>query len=200
MNTDRAIVSRLVDNDKKEIQEFFFVRCRPCLTHIGQYFCSTKETPEDLIGEFYEFLSNDDWHKLRIFKFTCSLNSYISIIASRYFQYKRDKRIQYISDEAVFHNRTMANEGNSFFDEDMVKVLEKMKPFDRFLIQKILIDGDKPGDILDEAMVYLSDKIESKLIPPNRTKEQLAGYIYTCYFRAKDKFKRELTMVGYGKI
>ena len=87
--TDQQIVNNLIIGDHRTIKDFFFVRCKPMLIYIGQYFCQYKHTPEELIGEFYEFLSADDWHKLRIFKYTCSLNSYVTIIASRYFQHKR---------------------------------------------------------------------------------------------------------------
>lgn len=68
--TDREIVEKLIENDEDTIKEFFFVRCRSALCYIGQYFCHGRQTPEELIGEFYEFLSADDWHRLRIFRFT----------------------------------------------------------------------------------------------------------------------------------
>lgn len=91
--TDQQVIENLIVYDQRTIKVFFFVRCRPMLVYIGQYFCQDKQTPEELIGEFYEFLSADDWHKLRIFKYTCSLNSYVNIIVSRYFQHKRDKEM-----------------------------------------------------------------------------------------------------------
>ena len=91
--TDHQIVQELIAGNQRMIEHFFFVRLRPALVYIGQYFCHTKQAPEELIGEFYEYLSANDWHKLKIFKYTCSLNSYVSIIASRYFQHKRDKEM-----------------------------------------------------------------------------------------------------------
>ena len=99
--TDREIVDKLIANDEDTIKEFFFVRCRGALCYIGQYFCHGRQTPEELIGEFYEFLSADDWHRLRIFRFTCSLNSYITIIASRYFQNKRNEEMLPLDEDIV---------------------------------------------------------------------------------------------------
>jgi hypothetical protein len=34
------------------------------LTYIGQYFCQTTQSPEELIGEFYEFLSVEQIYSL----------------------------------------------------------------------------------------------------------------------------------------
>lgn len=87
--SDQQFISQLIAGNPRAIEDFFFVRCRAMLTYIGQYFYQEQLKPEELIGDFYEFLSADDWHKLRIFQYSCFLNSYISIIAARYFQHKR---------------------------------------------------------------------------------------------------------------
>lgn len=106
--TDQEIVEKLIVNDARMIRDFFFVRCRGALMYIGQYYCPNLQMPEELIGEFYEFLSSDDWHKLRIFKYTCSLNSYITIIASRYFQHKRNKELLLLGDDVSFAQKLQA--------------------------------------------------------------------------------------------
>ena len=133
--TDQQIVNNLIIGLHHTIKDFFFVRCKPMLIYIGQYFCQDKQSSEELIGEFYEFLSADDWHKLRIFKFTCSLNSYVTIIASRYFQHKRDKETLTL-DENISVVKNMISDVNvdGFLMEDMNKVLAKFQPIDRFLI------------------------------------------------------------------
>lgn len=64
---DKYIVERLIANDAEAIEDFFFYRCRAALTYIGQYFCQSKESAESLIGEFYEYLADNDWHKLRAY-------------------------------------------------------------------------------------------------------------------------------------
>ena len=100
--SDQQLISQLIAGNPLVIEDFFFVRCRAMLTYIGQYFCQEQLTAEELIGEFYEFLSADDWHKLRIFQYSCSLNSYISIIAARYFQHKRDQETIPLDDVLPF--------------------------------------------------------------------------------------------------
>lgn len=196
--TDQQIVSNLIIGDHRTIKDFFFVRCKPMLIYIGQYFCQQKHTPEELIGEFYEFLSADDWHKLRIFKYTCSLNSYVTIIASRYFQHKRDKELLPL-DENIAFVKNLQDDRNSdaFFMEDLGKIIARLQPFDRFLVQRILIDGEKPGDILDEAKVLMAK--DESLSTDAKTDAQFAGYVYTRYNRVRKSLQKQMVAIGYGK-
>ena len=196
--TDQQIVSNLIIGDHRTIKDFFFVRCKPMLIYIGQYFCQQKHTPEELIGEFYEFISADDWHKLRIFKYTCSLNSYVTIIASRYFQHKRDKELLPL-DENIAFVKNLQDDRNSdaFFMEDFGKIIARLQPFDRFLVQRILIDGEKPGDILDEAKVLMAK--DESLSTDAKTDALFAGYVYTRYNRVRKGLQKQMVAIGYGK-
>lgn len=190
---DRRIIERLLANDSAAIEDFFFRRCRAALTYIGQYFCSSREPAESLIGEFFVFLSADDWHKLRIFKYSCSLNSYISVIATRYFQSKRDSRISYYGDEPMPGAAGSVEASDSFAQRYVEKIVEKMKPLDRFLIERILIDGEKPADVLEDAKPLLdADHLNSM------NEKQYAGYIYTRYSRVRKRLQEQLIKLGYG--
>lgn len=196
--TDKQIVEKLIANDPIAIENFFFIRCRGVLWYIGQYFCVDKYAPEELIGEFYEFLSANDWHKLRIFKYTCSLNSYVTIIASRYFQYKRDKELLPLDENIdIAKNLQDDRHSDSFFMEDLNNIIQRLQPFDRFLIQRILIDGEKPGNILNEAKLVIAT--DTKLNTDAKTDEQFAGYIYTRYNRIRKGLQKQMVAMGYGK-
>lgn len=196
--TDQQIVNNLIMGDHRTIKEFFFVRCRAMLTYVGYYFCQSKQTPEELIGEFYEYLSADDWHKLRIFKYTCSLNSYVTIIASRYFQHKRDKKLLSLDENfALVTNLHDNRNSDTFFMVDLGKIIARLQPFDRFLVQRILIDGEKPGDILDEAKVLMAK--DESLSTDAKTDAQFAGYVYTRYNRIRKGLQKQMIAIGYGK-
>lgn len=196
--TDQELIEGLTNNNPRTIRYFFFERCRAALAYIGQYYCPERESAEELIGEFYEFLSRDDWHKLRIFQYTCSLDSYIMIIASRYFL-KRRKELETASLESpgVEHKAPgVVQSDYSFFRMDLDRVVRQMPLFDRFLIERILLDGAKPHDILDEArtMIALDDKIHTSA----RTHEEFASYIYTRYNRARRWVEHSMRALGYG--
>lgn len=195
--TDKEIVSRLVENDAETIRIFFFVRCRAMLAYIGQYFCQMRQKPEELIGEFYEFLAANDWHKLRIFKFTCSLNAYVTIIASRYFQRKRDKDMLSLNEAIGIEEMTEVPVEIQFIMQDVNRVLQEMQPLDQFLLTKILVEGNKPSDVLDDVVAYIPTESNSNAYKGSR--EQLAGYVYTRYGRAKKTFIDRMREYGYGE-
>ena len=193
--TDKEIVNRLLENDTETIRNFFFVRCRAMLAYIGQYFCQMRQKPEELIGEFYEFLAADDWHKLRIFKFTCSLNAYVTIIASRYFQRKRDKDMLSLNEAIGIEETTEAPAEIRFIMQDVNRVLQGMQPLDQFLLTRILVEGNKPSDVLDDVVAYMPTESNSNAYKGSR--EQLAGYVYTRYGRAKKTFIDRMRGYGY---
>lgn len=194
--TDQQTVEHLISGDPRTIEDFFFVRCRPMLVYIGHYFCRQRQTPEELIGEFYEYLSANDWHKLRIFKYSCSLKSYVTIIASRYFQHKRDQELLPLDDTIAILKNLQETECDIFFMGDLKKIIARMQPFDQFLVQKILIDGEKPGDILKEAKILIAQ--DASLSTDAKTDAQFAGYIYTRYNRVRIGLKKQMVAIGYG--
>ncbi|MBO5824307.1 MAG: hypothetical protein J6Q93_05030 [Prevotella sp.] len=192
--TDKELIQRLIANDPKTIYNFFFVRCRGMLSYVGAFYgCSGL--PEELIGEFYEFLSADDWHKLRIFKHTCSLNAYVSIIATRYFQRRRKHDLLSLDDDTVRIRPTAtAAQSEGFLHDDILAIASRMSPLDRMLICRILLDGDKPMDVLNDVREFIpKDKLKTY------TKKQLAAYVYTRYNRVKNALQQELTAMGYNK-
>ena len=87
--------------------------------------------------------------------------------------------------------------GNPFFMEDVRGAIEKMQPLDRFLLQRILIDGEKPGDILDEAAVFIEK--DETVSTEAQDRRQLAGYVYTRYNRARKSLQKRMIAMGYGK-
>jgi len=193
--TDKELVEKLIANDPRTIYDFFFVRCRTMLSYVGAYFGNNHVMPEELIGEFYEFLSADGWHKLRIFRFTCSLNSYVTIIASRFFQRKRERELLLLDDDSVkLKNSPRVLQTEGFIYDDIANVMERMSAFDQLLIKRILLDGDKPSEVFSEAKKYIPQEQLEKY-----SQKQLAGYIYMRYNRAKKTLQDELVAIGYYK-
>lgn len=192
VDDDKLVVESLIANDPDVIEDFFFNRCHAALDYIIRFFCLPDETPESLIGEFYEYLSSGDWHKLRIFRYSCSLNAYVTVIATRYFQHKRDVRIRLYADEDALTVQQSVQPHDTFTIADIERLVSQMKPLDRLLIERILMDGEKPSDILDEVKPLLREEHLEAM-----DAKQLAGYVYTRYSRARRRLQNQLTALGY---
>lgn len=194
---DKQIAARLITYESSTIHDFFFVRMRDAFAYIGQYFSPEPISAEEVIGEAYEVLSADDWHKLRIFKGTCSLTTYVTVIVARHFQHKRN-RLLGVDDNALARLGGSASDSDyPFLMGDVQEILSGFKPLDRLILQRVMIDGEKPGDILDEVRALALTDEDSKI--REHDDEKLAGYVYLRYHRAKIKFRQKMEVYGYGR-
>ena len=197
MGKDSDTIVRLLDCDRSAVHDFFFVRMRDAFAYIGQYFSPDPISAEEVIGEAYEVLSANDWHKLRIFKGTCSLTTYVTVIVARHFQHKRN-RLLGVDDNALARlGGSIPDSDYHFLMEDVQEILSRFKPLDRLILQRVMIDGEKPGDILDEVRTLTLADEDSKIREHND--EKLAGYVYLRYHRAKIKFRQQMEVYGYGR-
>lgn len=193
---DNIIISQFISGNQIAIRDFFFVRMRDAFAYIGQYFSPEPISAEEVIGEAYEVLSANEWHKLRIFKGTCSLTTYVTVIVARHFQHKRN-RLLGVDDNALARLGGSASDSDyHFMMEDVEKILSGFKPLDRLILQRVMIDGEKPGDILDEVRAFSLACEDSKI--REHDDEKLAGYVYLRYHRAKIKFRQQMEIYGYG--
>lgn len=195
--TDKTLSQEILSNNNQVIHDFFFVRMRDAFAYIGQYFSPEPISAEEVIGEAYEVLSADDWHKLRIFKGTCSLTTYVTVIVARHFQHKRN-RLLGVDDTALARLGGNASDSDyRFLIGDVEQILSGFKPLDRLILQRVMIDGEKPGDILDEVRALALADEDSKI--REHSDEKLAGYVYLRYHRAKIKFRQQMEGYGYGR-
>ena len=83
-----------------------------------------------------------------------------------------------------------------FFMDALRKVVKNMHPLDRFLLQRILIEGNKPGDIVEEAADVI--RMDGTVRTDAADMKALAGYVYTRYNRARKSLRKSLEEAGYG--
>lgn len=103
-----------------------------------------------------------------------------------------------LGDDVSFAQKLQAEKNTDhFFMDDLNRIVKKMQPFDRFLVERILIDGEKPGNILDEAKVFIENDVT--LDTKAKTDAQVSGYIYTRYNRIRKGLQKQMLAMGYGK-
>lgn len=87
--SDRRLVDLLLANDEEAVEYVFFHRCDSLFAHIVNDLFHAQVKKEELIGDFYLFLSADDWRRLRQFGFRSELNTWLTVVAIRYFNQKK---------------------------------------------------------------------------------------------------------------
>ena len=89
--SDRQLVDLLLTNDEKVVEYVFFHRCDGMFAHIINDVFQSQVKKEELITDFYLFLSTDNWRRLRQFEFRSELNTWLTVVAIRYFNQKKDE-------------------------------------------------------------------------------------------------------------
>ena len=195
MLSDREIIDHLTKNDEEVIRWFFFERCRSTLTYIGQFYCPKRASAEELIGEFYLYLSRDDWHKLRIFRFGASLLTYIAVIAARYFQQQRDTPTEPLPKDTTHDTPSIAASDYVFFRRDVELIIGGMKPMDALILRRLLLEGQRARDVVDEVReLFAGTHPES----PPADDRHFEDYIHTRYTRARNALRKTLRAMGYN--
>lgn len=87
--SDRQLVDLLLANDEDAVEYVFFHRCDGMLEHIVNSFNPSQGKKEELITEFYLYLRDNDWKRLRQFGFRSALDTWLAIVAARYFSAKK---------------------------------------------------------------------------------------------------------------
>lgn len=89
---DKQLLDYVLDNNQDVIVYFFYTKYLPTFEfNIKKNFYYKVEIKE-LIDEFYLYLSENNWKRLRSYNFSSSLNTWISVVSYRFFKnYKLTK-------------------------------------------------------------------------------------------------------------
>lgn len=79
----------MLANDEEAVEYLFFHRCDGMFEHIVNSVYPLQGGKDELINELYLHLRKDDWKRLRQFEFRSSLNTWLTIVAFRFFKEKK---------------------------------------------------------------------------------------------------------------
>ena len=94
--TDRQLVELLLANDEAAVEYVFFQRCDGMFSQVISSIFHDSVRKEELITEFYLHLQEDDWRRLRQFAFRSKLETWLTVVAIRYFKEKTAERTNYV--------------------------------------------------------------------------------------------------------
>lgn len=158
--TDRQIVDGILRNDERIIGYFFNRKCRSMFAYIIRSVFDFQIDEATLISEFYFFLQEDNWYKVRQFAFRSKLTTWANVVATRYFQKKRKKLLDCRNEEAL-SNKTDIEESMSVSIDrnmDVEKAMKKM-PNERYrrVIEKLDLQGFPPEELAEEMNVTVDN-------------------------------------------
>ena len=86
---------------------------------------------EELISELYIYLSENNWSRLRLFEFKSALNTWLTVIAVRFFRKKRISQTKLVVVEPQLIVETQKNEVDDYDILHELSRLELYKAIDR---------------------------------------------------------------------
>ena len=122
--SDRQLVELLLVNDQEAVEYVFFHRCEGMFAHIVHSVFQSQGKKEELISEFYIYLSENDWSRLRQFEFKSALNTWLTVIAVRFFRKKRISQTKLVVVEPQLIVETQKNEVD---DYDILHELSRLE-------------------------------------------------------------------------
>ena len=129
--SDKELVELLLANDQEAIEYVFFHRCNGMFAHIVYSVFQSQATKEELITDLYFYLSENDWNRLRKFEFKASLNTWLTVIAVRFFKKMRVSQTKLVAIDPQLIVETRKNETDDYDIINEMSRLELYKAIDQ---------------------------------------------------------------------
>lgn len=97
--SDKEIVAGVINNDRHMIEYLFCQKCSKLLSYIAYSIFDKRVEKQELVNELFLYIAQNDWYKLRQFDFRSSLMTWMSVVAIRFFQKKRNDLYEKESEE-----------------------------------------------------------------------------------------------------
>ena len=176
--SDPELVERLISKPTDEkLHNFFLTKiCRRILRHVSLKIFNHNNDAE-LWGEFYEFISRDDWAVLRKWenKNGASLATYLSYCVTNYFVHRQlvDKRLgeQFVQVSSQEEYEQLADvcdeaEEDGYTDQQVRDAFNALSERDQIILQELVIDGRSALEAAPVIWEYIkSDKPLSDVSP-----------------------------------
>ena len=157
--SDQDIVERLLLNENKVVEFFFFKKCGPLLGYIIKEIFHGQAQKEELVNELYIYLSQNNWYKLRQFDYRSKLTTWVGVVATRFFIRKKDLLIDYAPTNVL-------NKKNASWDPfsksikrgDILRAIEQMEN-ERYKMVILALDINErhPAKVADELGISLAN-------------------------------------------
>lgn len=172
--TDKEIVQKLIDRDNRVTQAFFFKHCKPLFLSIIHNMYNYQVDYNEFVNELYIHLMENDAHRLRTFKFSCSLYGWLETVAFYYFLVEKnhDKLIDNESKEPLTQKEEdYMTQNLSEISIDDLKRLFAAMPNRRYayVLEKWLIEDMPPKKLAAEMGITVANLYNIK----KRALEQL---------------------------
>ncbi len=159
---------------------FFKVKCATFLNYIALNVYN--DCMESILGEFYEFISSNDWHVLRNYqkKNNASLSTYLSRCSLYHFMKKKKynkEAAEFFSldSEEIMKQLEHLTDEESAPNQHVWKAYSRLKERDRKVLRCLILEEKKSIDVADEIWPYVNSREKNwRKLPVKRVQDTIA--------------------------
>lgn len=159
---DHELVDGILNNDRRLIEYFFNRKCLKLFDYIiMNVFDNNLTDKQELANELFLYLVKDDWYKVRQFDFRSKLMTWVSVVAVRFFQKKREKLMEKSSPVTLNDKTWQDNSVGITIDRrvDIRTALQKMPNARYRKVIEVLDLQDVRPELLAEEMNVTVDNL-----------------------------------------
>ncbi len=145
--TDFELIQLMVKNNKTVIEFVFYEKCATLLKYIANEVFKNQITRDELISEFYLYLRQNDWQRIKDFQGRSKLTTWLSVVAVRFFLKKKETLIDSVVSSPLYKEIPEKKSDINPY-EDIVRKMDLMNaihrlqsPRDRYIILALEIEG-----------------------------------------------------------
>lgn len=158
--SDEELVYGILNNDESIIRHFLFECCTPMFMHIIRNIFDYRVDKDELINELYLYLQENNWYKFRQFDYRSKLTTWLSVVAIRFFQKKRNELIENYSGSTLYIKNEKPNDEETQIIQgiDVAALLIRLSNERyRYVIQKLILEDKKPQELANEMGVTVDN-------------------------------------------
>ncbi len=183
--SDKQIIETLIKTPVEENfhKYFFYNRCAPILSFVSTSILHT-DNKFDIVGEVYEFLSDNDWQILRNFagKEDATLNTYLSSCIVNHFktirkrEYNRTKAEVRLDIPDIYTELTKRSEEKDESDirGAAMQAYQLLEKKDQVVIKALVIDKKSALEAADEIWPHVCSDASWQDLPRKRVQDTIA--------------------------
>lgn len=185
-----------VPADEEAHEYFFKIKCIGFLKFISTQIYKS-DNYEELIGELYVLLSDNDWYILRQFKGknNAQLYSYLSRCATNHFMStkKREGKNLFVYPDDDKNIIKELNDMSCEEEYDTTTVMiayEKLDPRDRDVLQQLVVEGKSSMEAAEKLWPYVNSDKDWRDMPAKRVQNTIAMIKHRAIIRLATEISR----------
>ena len=173
---DRQLVSQIIGGNNLLAALFLKQKCHKIFEYINSTRLKGLDlNVDDLINDFYLYLQENNWEKLRSFRYESKLQTWINLVASRYLLKKYDKDLKENARKGTqidgFPSFTDDDHHNKMVRTDLLEAIGQLKEKRDQLVLLLILQGFDSSEIAEQVGTSIGNvyTIKSRAIEKLRT-------------------------------